>query len=334
MEFDRKNAFSMKIDALSGSEDDPIQYLIPLENKLYAFADNTVYSIIPAEAIDPDYSHPDTRHGYQKCYSIGCKNTYVARSIIQAKSILDSVVLNNAQNKQTILDHMWISTKLLLGCEAAYYKIYDQTMKLKPECDQLIEKGKKEHTFSHYHQIDDLNGKVALFLGNAKRLLEKTHELLTIFYNTPNFSENFQSYREWIKKNKPDNCKIYNLLDSDKEWIKLIVSLRNAHGINHAKKGNYIEIKNFELQPGNKFSGPSWKYDLSAQRSLKQDEYTDIILDMDVYMHNLCTFLEELFVIGIEDNWDTHFKFQIYKKHEEDIDSNCPMIYFAQANFI
>lgn len=334
MEFDRKNAFSMKIGDLSSSEDDPIQYLITLENKLYLFAGNAIYSITPAESIDPDCLHPDTRHGYQKCYSIGCKDSYIARSIIQAKNILDSVVINNTLNRQNIIDHMWVSTKLLISCEAAFYDIHAQTMKLIPECDQIIEKGKNGIYIPSLPQIEDLNGKVALFLGNAKRLLEKTHELLIMFYDTPDFSENFQSYREWIKKNKPDNCKIYNLLDNDKEWIKLIASLRNAHEINHAKKKNYVEIKNFELRPGNKFSGPSWKYDLSAQRSIKQDEYTDMLLDMDIYMHNLCTFLEEIFLIGIEDNLDARFKIQIYKKLEKDIDPNCPMVYFAEANFI
>jgi hypothetical protein len=37
--------------------------------------------------------------------------------------------------------------------------------------------------------------------------------------------------------------------------------MRNAHDINHAKQGFSLEIENFKLNPGNKFSTPGWRFD-------------------------------------------------------------------------
>jgi len=48
-------------------------------------------------------------------------------------------------------------------------------------------------------------------------------------------------------------------------------------------------------------------------------------------MHNLCTFLEDLFIIGIEDNLDTKYDFKIYKRTTKEIDPNCPTVYYAEG---
>jgi hypothetical protein len=334
MEYSRNNAFSMKIDDPSIKEGDTVHWMIPIDGVLYAFFEDAIFEILSPESIDPDNRHPETRPAFQKCYSIGCKNSYVARTIIQAKEILQSVVLGNNLSEQIVLDHIWNCTKLLIICEAIHYDLYAQTLKLMPECDEIVEHGKNGGYIPSLPQIDNLDGKVAVFLGSAKRFLEKTHALLTVFYDSPSFDSNFLAYREWMKKNRQENDKVNKLLEDDKDWIKFIASLRNAHEINHAGEGNYVQIRNFELRAGNKFSSPSWKHDLSRQSGNKQEEYTDLILDMDVFLHNLCTFLEDIFLIGIEDTWDIRYKFQIWKKQETGIDKKCPTLYFIRANFI
>jgi hypothetical protein len=327
--FDRNNAFALNIvddtSGLSGS----IQDLIPLQGDLFSFADNSISKVLPAESIDPENLHPETRHSYQKIYSIGCNNSYVARTIIQTKQILNSIILNRDIDKQIILDHAWSCSELLFKCEEAHFRIYNEVMKLMHECDAIIEKGKNKSIIPTLPQVDDLEGKVAIFLGNAKRFLEKTHEFLCLFYNAPNSGSNFQTYREWMAKNKPDKANIIKMLEEDKDWINQIASLRNAHEINHSKPQFDVEIMNFKLNPGNKGSTPGWKYDFRARQGSIQTEFSDILTDMNVYLSNLLTFFEELLICCIQDSSDKNYNFEIYKQIPENINKKCPTIYFV-----
>ncbi|MCP4613976.1 MAG: hypothetical protein GY845_35260 [Planctomycetes bacterium] len=331
-EFDRKNAFSINMAMNSTDVGDAIQYLINLQGSLYIFADNSIFKILPAEAIDPKNLNPETRHSYQKIYPIGCKNSYVARTIIQAKQILDSIILDQNSKKQNILDHVWSCSELLFNCESAHYRIYSDVIKLMPDCDAIVEKGKEGTTISTLPQIEDLEGKVAIFLGNAKRFLEKTHELLSIFYGTPKSGSNFKAYREWLTKEMPEKLKLIRMLDNDKDWIQHIASLRNAHEINHAEPKYDVEITNFRLNPGNKFSNPGWRYDFSGRKGSVQKEFSDIITDMNVYLSNLLTFSEDLLMFCIIDNSNKSYHFKIYKQLPENIYENCPTIYFVSMD--
>lgn len=330
--FNRNNAFSMNLAENSEESNDQIQYLIEFRSSLYAFANNYISKILPAESIDPKNTHPDTRHGHQKLYSIGCANSWVARSIIQTKQILDSIVLNQDIDKQNILDHAWTCTEMLLNCESAYYSIYKQTLNLMPQCDAIIEEGKKSTVISTLPQVEDLNGKVAVFLGNAKRFLEKTHEFLCIFYSAPNSSSNFLTYREWLIKNKPDKEKLINLLEKDKNWIKQLAFMRNAHEINHAEENFNLEIVNFKLYPGNRFSSPSWRFDFHGRQGSRQTNFSDIVTDMNVHISKLLTFFEELLILCIIDNSNKDYNFKIYKKTPDDINPKCPSVYFVSIN--
>src|SRR3989338_952505 len=105
--FDRNNAFAINIGENSTDTVDSIQYLINLQDSLYAFADDSISKVLPA------------------------------RSIIQTKQILDYIILNNDIDKQLIIDQAWCCTQLLLNCESAHYKIYDEVIKLMPECDAI-----------------------------------------------------------------------------------------------------------------------------------------------------------------------------------------------------
>ena len=143
---------------------------------------------------------------------------------------------------------------------------------------------------------------------------------------------NFQAYREWLIKNKPDKKNIIQILEEDKDWVKLIASLRNAHEINHSEPKNDVQIVNFKLCPGNKFSTPGWKYDLGAKQGPVQDDFSDIVTDMSIYLSNLLTFFEEFLMCCIEDKSDKNYNFKVYKKIPKEVNKNCPTIYFVSQN--
>ena len=119
------------------------------------------------------------------------------------------------------------------------------------------------------------------------------------------------------------------LLEQDKDWIKLLAWCRNALDINHSKPRFKVEIENFKIHPGNKFSNPRWRYDFSGKNGATQSNFSDIIIDMHIHLSNMLTFFEELFVLCVRDNWDRGWNYEIFKRNEEDVDKKCPTLYFV-----
>jgi hypothetical protein len=133
--------------------------------------------------------------------------------------------------------------------------------------------------------------------------------------------------------NRSSSEAVLTLLAGDKDWIRFIAEARNALSVNHARQNFVLEVQNFKLQPGNKFSGPSWRHDLSDRGGPVQEYWSDIIKDMNTHMHNMLTFLEEVYILCILDRCDRRlpFEFAVYRKPEDDISKECPVLYVAQV---
>ena len=332
--FDRKAAFSMNVDNPSSDEPDPIFSGAELCGSFISFHENSISEIKPAEVIDPDNKELDTKHSYQFLYQIGSKNHFVARSILQAKSILDSVILRQGLSKQAILDHIWDCTKHLINCENSYRTIYNDTVEKMHQCDEIIRQAKGSSHIPSLPQVDDLEQRVVTFLGNAKRFLEKAHELLCVFYNTPHLDSNFEAYRKWMTKNEPTRNDVIQLLEQDKDWIKLLAWYRNALDINHAKQGFSVSISNFKMHAGNKFSNPCWQFDFQGKGGDAQESPSDLIKDMSAFLGNLLPFFEALYLTCIKDNWDDKWDFIICQHEDEAVREKCPIQFFISLRRI
>jgi hypothetical protein len=328
--FNRDGAFSIE---LGTDKEDAVQQMIALNKRLFVFSTKKIFRIQTADDIDPDRTAADTRHSYQEIYSIGCSNSFVARTIIQAKQIIDGVILAPELSKSLVLEAIWDAAEQLLRCENAYSQIYNETMSLVATCDELVEAYKAKPAIPSLPQVPELEERVGSFLGSGKRCLEKTHALLGIFYGSPDHGANFRSYREWMAANRSNSQTVLKLLDDDKDWIRFIAEARNALPVNHAREKFMLEIQNFKLQPGNKFSGPSWRYDLSDRGGPVQEYWSDIIKDMDTHMHNMLTFLEEIYILCILDRCDQRlpFEFSVYRNSEHEIEKHRPVLYVAKV---
>ena len=328
--FDRDGAFSIKLGA---DKENAIQQMLTLDESLYVFSTKKIFRIRTAAEIDPDRSAPDTRHSYQELYPVGCSNSFVARSIIQAKRILDGVILRPNLDQAQVLDAVWEATQLLLQCENAHFRIYNDALSLLPKADNVVEKSKSQTAIPSLPQVADLDERVSSFLGSAKRFLEKAHVLLRVFYNCPDHGSNFRAYREWMSANRSGSQHVLDLLSGDQEWIRFIAESRNALSVNHARPNFALEVQNFTLQPGSKFSAPSWRYDLSERGGPIQDYWSDIVKDMDTHLHSMLTFFEELYILCVLENCDQRlpFEFGVYRLPDDEIGEECPVIYAAQA---
>jgi len=133
--------------------------------------------------------------------------------------------------------------------------------------------------------------------------------------------------------NRSTSEKVVDLLAKDQEWIRFIAESRNALPINHARAHFILEVRNFSLEPANKFSAPSWCYDLSERGGSVQGYWSDIVRDMDTHLHNMLTFFEELYILCVLDNCDQRlpFKFGVYQIPNDEVKRECPVLYVAQA---
>ena len=328
---DRNLAFSMKIQDSDNLDDkSAIVVMITIDSKSIIFKSSSIYQMLTADTIDPQKQHPETRHSYEKLYSIGANNSCVARMIIQFKEIL-GLTIQDIILREKLLSHVWKANRLLLECESSHYSIYNDVMKLMPKCDEIIEAHKTGQIIPALPKVEDLKKHVEHFLNNGKLFLITAYEILHIMYQMP-FKDHEESYfdkhREWIKNNFGANGPIFLLLDQDKDWVNLVSNIRNA--IQHPDEGYKVEIENITIKPGNKFSSPGWRYDLTKKGLGKQIEFTDLIYDLNVYLNNFLTFFEGLLILCVKKQLDNQHSFlDVYRIKEEDIRPECPIAYIV-----
>lgn len=332
MGFDRTRAIIMEIkdpDALC--EDDGIVQLLTLEHKLYAFKGNGIFEVLPPETIDPDNQHPETRPTNEKVYSVGLKDALVARMIIQFRDIIDLLpaTKENRVNAYELKEHVWKANKLLLNCEKLQYEIYQETLELMPKCDAIVEANKNASYIPALPKIEKLDTLCENFLSNAKKFLVAAYELLNFFYAYPSDNpSNFQVCRENLEKQIGANHPVTDFLRVDEQWVKIISGMRNA--LEHPRKGNTVTIENFKLRPGNKISTPCWKYDLTDKVGIKQDDLSDIVLDMNAFIEDMLTYFEVLIVLCISDMLGEKSFLEIVRFPTEKINPQCPVLYIMQ----
>jgi hypothetical protein len=326
--FNRDSAISLEIrDPDNPDQEHRIKHMLTLEGQLLIFSTTGIFRALTADTIDPERTYPDTRHSHEKMYSIGTSSGLVARTIIQFKEILD-LAIQNAHRKEVLVAQVWHCTKLLLECEKSHYHIYKHTMDLLPKCDEIIEANKAKFSIPALPKIPDLNTQVSDFFMNGKLFLVETYRFLNEFFGLPFDGKNashFDKHQKWIRERLGEQHPICKLLFEDENWIRIVSECSNA--IRHPEKGQRVEVENISLKPGNKFSGPAWKYDLSKKGLGKQDYFTDVIHNFDVYQHNLTTFFEEILLLSIQDTLKDSPILALYKKPPERISPDCPIVY-------
>ena len=326
--FNRDSAMSIEIkDPEDPSQEHHITEMLALDGQLLIFSTIGIFRMLTADTIDPERKNPDTRHSYEKIYSVGTSSGLVARTIIQFKEML-GLTVQDTQRKEALVARTWRCTQLLLECEKSHYHIYKHTMDLMPKCDEILQANKGKASIPALPKIPDLKTHASDFFMNGKLLLIETYRFLNEFFELPFDSKNtshFDRHRKWIGEKLGEHHPIFKLLSEDECWIRIISECSNA--IRHPENGQRVEIENISLKPGNKFSGPAWKYDLSKKNLGKQNDSIDIIHDFDVFQHNLMTFFEEILLLSIQHVLKDSAIFTVYKKSPEHIMPNCPVMY-------
>ncbi len=325
--FSRNDAFSLEIkDPNDSDEVDPINSSIVVDDELFVFKENSIYRIMTAETIDPGCKHLDTKHSYEKVFAIGSSSPYVARVIIQFEVIIKFLYLSKEEHN-TLLSYLWQVNRYLLNAFVIDSFIVNQTTELMPICERIVEENKSKSSIPAFPQIPDLEGNVRIFLNNAKLFLIENFRLLNIFYKMPFGGKkvaHFNTHLEWAKKQLGEEHHITKMISGDLDWIRLISECRNA--LEHPEKGQEIKFRNLTLLPGNKFTGPSWSYDLSKKLKLKYD-FVDLCNDLSVFSHNMLHFFEEFLLICVKEKLAESKILDLGKIPDQDVNLKCPIKY-------
>ncbi len=325
--FTRDDAFSMSIkDPENTNDDSKIIESIVIGDDLYIFKTTSIFRMLMAESIDPERDEPDTKHSYEKISDFGTESDYVARCILQAKKLLPFII-KGEESKNKVLEQLWELNLQLLNCKKVVREIDFHYSNLIVTCNQIINDNQSSSVIPPLPKIPELEEKVRVFLTNSKLTLIGTFKFLGEFYPLPigdRTESHFDKHLKWLEENLGTDHEISKLLKVDLEWIRLLSECRNA--IEHSSDGQKIDVTNFTLKPGNKFSTPCWTYDLTKKLGVKNGPH-DLLNDLDVFCSNMLHLLEDLIILVAQDKLSTHPVVALYKVAETEINKECPIRY-------
>lgn len=327
IKYDRDRAFSIEVkDPDNFDIQEPILDSLVIGESLYLIKTNSIFRMLTADSIDPQRTALETKHSYEKIYDFGCRSEYVARVLMQAKN-LAPYISNADMNKDQILSHVWNVNRLLLNCRKVVVELEEYYQDLIPKCDKIISNNQSNDIMPALPKVTELESKVRVFLTNAKLVLIETFKFLALFYQIPINDKNeshFNKHLDFLSRQLGENNEIVNLLSQDMSWIRLLSECRNA--IEHAGVGQNIEIENFSIKPGNRFSPPAWTYDLTNKLEIKQGPH-NLLNDLDVFCSNMMHLVEDLLVLVSVEKLETHPILGLYRLDESLIKVECPYRY-------
>lgn len=328
----RDDAFSMKINDPDSVDDSGI---IAIENVndtlLLIFKENSIYKLLTADSTDPQNTQPETGHTYEKIATFGSTSPYVARVFIQFKRIIDQV-FPTAPIKPKLLEQIWSLNEQLLLCAQLESAIRGQLDYVMQTCDLLIEQNKFNRAIPPLAKVKNLESDAKSFLLNGKQFLIDCFKLISLFTDLPlgaRDEAHFDKHIKWLKQNRPDLNDLSLTLDNDIHWIRRLSECRNA--IEHPGPGQSLTIENTKLHPGNKFSLPTWSYDLKNKINV-QESSIPIHEELDTYLNNMLYLLEDILLLCISENLPNNGIFSIYVHADEDIKASCPIKYYASLS--
>ncbi|OIN53428.1 hypothetical protein [Pseudomonas costantinii] len=286
----RDDAFSITINDPDLIDESAI---ITMENindaLLLIFKENSIYKLLTADSTDPQKTQPDTGHTYEKIAAIGAASPYVARVFLQFKRIIDQVFPENPI-KPKLLEQVWSLNEQLLLCAQFESNIREQLDDVMQKCDIIIEQNKSNRAIPPLVKVKNLESDAKSFLLVGKQFLIDCFKLLSLLTGLPlgaRDEAHFDKHIKWLEQHRPTLNKLSSVLGNDLPWIRRLSECRNA--IEHPGPGQSLTIENTRLHPGNKFSLPTWSYDLTNKINV-QESSISIHQELDAYLNNMLYF--------------------------------------------
>jgi len=307
MAIKRDDPISFKIPG-----DEPMLFSLPIDDHLLVFTKNKIWKVISPEGSDPDMKHPDAPWTISEFCNHGASTPIVARTVLQAKELLDSVLIQSDIDKKLAIEIMLESMELLLCCYEKFSRVYDISVQIINEFSKKLEEIKTSRVISDVKQIPNLGEEVGSFLLNGKRFLSKLINIFDVFFQQNFDGPYYHLAIPWAETTFGPENELTKLLISDQAWIVNIIEMRNA--FEHPRDDFKLEISNFTISPERKINVPTWNF---IKNSSSDQEPKILIEDMGVYTQNLLEFSEELFLLSLKNSIRGNFPYLFYKIEEE-----------------
>lgn len=328
----RDDAFSITINDPDLIDESEIIAMETINDALLLiFKENSIYKLLTADSTDPQKTQPDTGHTYEKIAAVGAASPYVARIFLQFKRIIDQVFPEDSI-KPKLLEQVWSLNEQLLLCAQFESNIREQLDGVMQKCDIIIEQNKSSRAIPPLAKVKNLENDARSFLLVGKQFLIDCFKLISLFTDLPlgaRDEAHFDKHIKWLQQNRPTLKKLSLALGNDLFWIRRLSECRNA--IEHPGPGQSLTIENTKLHPGNKFSLPTWSYDLTNKINV-QESSVSIHQELDAYLNNMLYILEEILLFCISESLPADGMFSIYQHDEADIKPNCPIKYYASLS--
>lgn len=325
----REAALRFDIKSRGKDKDTPNVGMIVIDNKLYIFKEDSIWHAQTADEIDPERIHPETKGGTRQVYDIGTQHPVVFRTVMLAKRLLDSVSFSDPISKDDLLKKYFYFFDLLYTCNSIYERLTNDFIEEGRQFQEALDLSGREQIVGDVPQITRIEEDTKKFFITAKKAIIALSSLTDVFFpekqkrKNPHKAQNFNQLLEWFSENPYEGNDIHKMIQGDLLWIKTIWEVRNA--IEHEENPDYnLEIRNIELAPNCKFHPPRWRYKYPG---MEQENLLDLLKDIEVFMNNLVSLGEELFLLCIKDTWNDNFPFLLYKVAEDRLDPQCPIQY-------
>jgi len=240
---------------------------------------------------------------------------------IQSHEAIKNTPLKGSINKDDILRCMHRCKELLLICDDKYISVSKEVERI---CE-MIRKSELQKDGRHYvgfPQVQRLEENCAMFLSNAKLVIQTLAELINVFYRTTFDGPRFDKIIIWAKRELKHNKGFIQYLEKTKLGLKRIVELRNAQ--EHPKMQRKLIVENFVLQPGNKIAPPLWC--ISGEKPALIHHEMKAIIDF------LVAISEGVLLNCVMDNIESSFPFIVREVANTALDPQCPIKYFVEPN--
>jgi hypothetical protein len=319
----RDAAFSLTLKNRGQDHASQIIAMFPIAGQLYAFKEHSIFLIQTPDDIDPAREHPETKGATTQLYNIGTSHAVVARTIIQAKRLLDAVILESNLSPDAILDKYFLFFKELAICNSIYESLIETFLNKLKDVELALQDSQNTQFVGDIPQIPDLEDQIRSFFLTGRKALKELSTLTDLFFPAKPPSQNFEQLSAWFAHHLGQNNELYQMIRSDLEWLIVVWEIRNA--IEHRDNPeNNFEVRNIEIAPNCKFYAPRWRYAFPKKH---QNEFVDLSSDIETYMNNIVALGEELFVLCVRETWKKGFPFSIFRVPAEKLDPKCPVQY-------
>lgn len=221
-----------------------------------------------------------------KISDYGTAHPIVARTVIQTGELIKSFPLSD-ETREAINSISFDLERRLLACWEIAVKISSDVAAALDAQRKNAFQPQKDERFAEIPAVLGLESLAETFLYNSKLCLRDIARLFSPFTGN-HFDENYKKFEEWARQRYGADDDLTKLIVADRTWIAQLIGMRNA--VEHPNhRGGKLEIRNFRFhsKDGQQVLVPPTWWQGKAQPTL-------ISVDMEVYVHNMLTFYEDL----------------------------------------